>query len=418
MIRRILLGLALAVCAAPAAAQDAPALVEFYGDGAHAYFSGDIFEAHRLLTQAIESGIRDPRAYYFRAMTLLAMGRDTEAEADMQAGAYLEARAPSGSYDVDRSIQRIQGRDRLRLEKIRRQVRFAVEQERREEAARRYEQTQQREADVLRRHRPEEFDEGVQPAGGTAPSIPPVNSPQVGTPAPEAPPSGQTPQPAVNEQPAAEPAPALDPFSTDTPDIPGGVEEAPADAEPAADPFAPGGTAPDGGARDTGPSPFGEAPAEIPPPDASGGLSGSRTTSGGAPTSGQGGGIPADEVFGRLGQLLGRALSGGLGGSATVENASTGGVPVVPNDSPFGNSASGDDSTSPFGEEAPAAEGNPFGAGEDPFGADVPAGQQGDPFGEDSEAPAANDNPFGPNGEEADDDQAESAGGTGADSFN
>ncbi|MBN1851737.1 MAG: hypothetical protein JW829_03405, partial [Pirellulales bacterium] len=97
-------------------AQDPPEVVELYGNGVHAYFSHQNTKAYDLLTQVIEAGSKDPRAFYFRAMTLLRLGREPEGLLDMQVGATLEAEMTNSAYPVDRSLERIQGRSRRILE--------------------------------------------------------------------------------------------------------------------------------------------------------------------------------------------------------------------------------------------------------------------------------------------------------------
>ena len=87
----LLLGGVLAVCAAPARAQDA-FLGQVYGHGVHAYFSGDYPRAHELMTAAIDRGMRDPRCYYFRGLSYLMLGRPQEADADFTLGAKLESK--------------------------------------------------------------------------------------------------------------------------------------------------------------------------------------------------------------------------------------------------------------------------------------------------------------------------------------
>ena len=42
------------------------ALDELYGEGVHRYFSADLNGADQILTQVVDSGSQDPRAYYFR----------------------------------------------------------------------------------------------------------------------------------------------------------------------------------------------------------------------------------------------------------------------------------------------------------------------------------------------------------------
>lgn len=100
-----------------------PVLSAVYGQGVHAFYSHRHDDAFRLLTDAINNGYQDPRAYYFRGLVADAQGRSYEAEADWQAGAELEASGRING-DVGRSLARIQGSCRARLEKIRREAKI------------------------------------------------------------------------------------------------------------------------------------------------------------------------------------------------------------------------------------------------------------------------------------------------------
>lgn len=350
MIQRILIGVTLALGPAVVAAQDPPALVEAYGEGVHAYFSGSVFEAHRLFTDAIDGGIQDPRAYYFRAMTLLRMGRDVEAEADMEAGAHLEARAPSGAYAVDRSIERLQGRDRLALEKVRRRVRFEVEQQRRAEMAQRFEQTQRREAEVLRLERRPTYDEAVQLAGGSDRSGPGNDAPQspADTPDQEKLPADTATVDAPSTADAAGNA-NEDPFASETTDAPDETAAAPA--------------------VEVGQKVEGTKLLEI-----IGGIFGEVVEKnlpqtppipGGMPPFGPGAGPPGAVPLGE-GDPFGGDPFGGA--EPTAEPPQSGQVP------------------------APTTEDDPFG-GADPFGGNDAAPQEDDPFGAGAAAPDGGSNP-------------------------
>jgi hypothetical protein len=94
-----------------------------YGEGVQAYFHGDCSRAEQYLSGALEAASDDPRTYYFRALSLLRQGRIAEARGDMMVGAALEAQRP-GRYPVGEALIRVQGHDRLLLEKFRRQARL------------------------------------------------------------------------------------------------------------------------------------------------------------------------------------------------------------------------------------------------------------------------------------------------------
>jgi hypothetical protein len=65
---------------------------------------------------------QDPRLYYFRALSLLRMGRLDEARGDMMVGASIEAQHPQ-RFAVGKALERVQGGHRLMLERYRREAR-------------------------------------------------------------------------------------------------------------------------------------------------------------------------------------------------------------------------------------------------------------------------------------------------------
>ena len=100
-------------------------LAEVYGRGVHAYHSGRIAQSHQLLSMAIDSGLQDPRAYYYRGLAAYSSGRPEEAESDWKDGAAIEARGDFGG-SVGRALSRVQGTVRMELEMIREQARLAA----------------------------------------------------------------------------------------------------------------------------------------------------------------------------------------------------------------------------------------------------------------------------------------------------
>lgn len=99
-----------------------PQPAKLYERGVNAYFNGRAYEADTLLSEAIQWNSQDPRAYYFRAFSLLREGRVAEAQGDMLVGATLEAQSP-GRQAVGSALERVQGCDRLMLEQFRRNAR-------------------------------------------------------------------------------------------------------------------------------------------------------------------------------------------------------------------------------------------------------------------------------------------------------
>src|SRR4051794_33626202 len=138
----------LAFVATACPAQDAM-LEELYGRGVHAFFAGRMQDAFDSLNAAIGSGSRDPRAYYFRGLTLSRMGRPQEAIDDYHKGAELEMLGGE-PYPVAKSLERIQGPERTALEGHRRATRLAIHNTQSAAERVRYEQVKRAEADALR----------------------------------------------------------------------------------------------------------------------------------------------------------------------------------------------------------------------------------------------------------------------------
>jgi len=131
----------------PAVAQS-PVLSELYGEGVHAYFAHDYIKAYDLLTRAIDGGLNDPRAYYYRGLTAITTGRSEEGEEDFRAGAAIEARNASGP-SVGRALTRVQGTTRMMLERARTEGRLSAQTEMATETDRRYSDRRDAEANVL-----------------------------------------------------------------------------------------------------------------------------------------------------------------------------------------------------------------------------------------------------------------------------
>jgi hypothetical protein len=113
--------------AAPGAvlAQNIDLAGALYGQGVDAFISGRSADADASLSRAIAANPDDPRMYYFRSLSRLRQGRHSEARADMQAGADVEARQPT-RFDIGRSLERIQGPARLLLEQYRDKARLST----------------------------------------------------------------------------------------------------------------------------------------------------------------------------------------------------------------------------------------------------------------------------------------------------
>jgi hypothetical protein len=228
MNRRILIGagLILSFVLSPAKAQDS-VLGELYGQGVHAYFAGDLRTAHAFLSNAISQGSRDPRCYFFRGLTYASLGRPAEAQADYKTGSELEASNTERVYPVSDSLQRVQGRSRLQIERQRQMARLTTLTKSSKAQQARYEEMKRSEKDVLRN--PSRPAEAAGPGAIPAPMGGETSDPFAGAPAPA--PEKAPEKPAA---PATEPgAPApMDPFGT-TADAPSTDPAAPPATPPA-----------------------------------------------------------------------------------------------------------------------------------------------------------------------------------------
>lgn len=90
-----------------------------YGSGIHKFFSGCNAEAIQLFDAAIATNPNDPRPYYFRGLAKMNYGDQYAAQADFQMGAQMEAMGKRRSSTVSRSLERIQGSNRLCIEQAR-----------------------------------------------------------------------------------------------------------------------------------------------------------------------------------------------------------------------------------------------------------------------------------------------------------
>lgn len=210
------------------------------GLGMHAYHAGDYQRSYDDMSAVIEAGSRDPRAYYFRGLAALKLGRTDEAEADFTAGAARES-VGRGSWPVSRSLERVQGCDRLALERHRSRARLVAMQRDREAEATRYAPNSDA-ADVLRRRRPESIPPSVSgPRAEAEDAAEPVEELPAGKaaaePAAEAPdtsdPFGD--EPAAEDQPPAEDSEREDePVEREAAAIDGSADEKDQQAEAAA----------------------------------------------------------------------------------------------------------------------------------------------------------------------------------------
>lgn len=131
-------------------AQDS-VLNEMYGNGVHAYFSGQYADSYEYLSSAISAGSEDPRCYYFRGLSCLRLGRAPDAKIDFEKGAELETVDTDRFYDVSKSLERCQGRARAMLEKYRGAARVQAYQNLERQRFERYERIRRNEPNVILR---------------------------------------------------------------------------------------------------------------------------------------------------------------------------------------------------------------------------------------------------------------------------
>lgn len=123
MNRLRLFALSLCICLPSTLVVAQDPLDEIYGQGVHAYFTGNLEAAHDLFTQAIDSGSVDPRVFYFRGLTQAKQSGAGAGLADYEQGAQYEI---SGRkvVNIGKSLERVQGALRVELEKTRQQARL------------------------------------------------------------------------------------------------------------------------------------------------------------------------------------------------------------------------------------------------------------------------------------------------------
>jgi hypothetical protein len=201
---------------------DSLALANAYGTGVHAFYSGDLNRSIADLTSAIDGGTSDPRAWYYRGLAAWRLGRFDEAEADFREGAERET-STIGSWPVSRSLERVQGTERLRLERYRTRARVAALERDRALIRRRYVEIEDAQPEVLRQRRPlpaTPADDGV------------FAAPAERVPAPAAAPVEEPAEPAAEPAlPAEAPEPADSPFGESAPAADELQAEAPAEAD-------------------------------------------------------------------------------------------------------------------------------------------------------------------------------------------
>ena len=215
------------------AGDDQFAITASYGMGVHAYYSGHYQRSHEDFSGAIEAGSIDPRVFYFRGLAAIKLGRFDEAQADFAEGASKEA-AGWGGRSVSRSLERVQGPDRLRLEQYRVRARVVAIKTDREASKRRYGEQTTAEPNVLRQRRPAGIPAGedtptpattppddtnvfAEESEGPQPGKPTTPAGETDDPFGEPPAAEEMDEPPVGEKPAEAKSDTDDPFGDEKP---------------------------------------------------------------------------------------------------------------------------------------------------------------------------------------------------------
>lgn len=123
---------------------------DLYAQGVQAYFAGNSHRADTLLSEALAQNARDPRAYYFRGLARLRSGRRYEGEQDLRMGAAIEAGYRGRPLAMGHTLERVQGGDRLLLERIRREARQSYDVNQTANTQQRYQRTRDRSRQLTR----------------------------------------------------------------------------------------------------------------------------------------------------------------------------------------------------------------------------------------------------------------------------
>jgi hypothetical protein len=96
-----------------------------YGKGVHAFFDKDYSGAIDLLTQAEQLGSEDPRPYYFLALAHSRLKHNDKANEYFKKAAQFEWEGQAArDYNVSEALRRIQGNERLNIERYRTQAKL------------------------------------------------------------------------------------------------------------------------------------------------------------------------------------------------------------------------------------------------------------------------------------------------------
>ena len=89
----------------------------YYSLAKNSFTKNDFQNTIAYLTRAIDLNPRDPRFYVYRGLARKKQGMNVEAAQDIQIATSLESESPG--VNLSKAIERIQGPDRMWIEKIR-----------------------------------------------------------------------------------------------------------------------------------------------------------------------------------------------------------------------------------------------------------------------------------------------------------
>ncbi|HEV3416512.1 MAG TPA: hypothetical protein VG056_06860 [Pirellulales bacterium] len=220
---------------------DEAILDQMYGNGVHSYFGGDFSRTYESLSAAIRGGSRDPRAYYFRGLAELRLGRQPDAAADFEKGAELETADSNDRYPVSEALERIQGPIRATVEQYRENARAIALQRDLQQRQTVFDQQHSNQAALLRRDIPAAEltpapapDQAAKQPAATAAGPAAPKAAQAADPfnAPPAKPADETPDKAAAEKPVE----ATNPFGDDVGKKPAETPATPPAEKPAGKP--------------------------------------------------------------------------------------------------------------------------------------------------------------------------------------
>ena len=103
-----------------ASAQTESTAAQLYGRGTYAFNAGQYADAIVAFDQMEQAATDDPRVFFFRGLSHLRSGNEAAATTDFQTASKMELTVSGRSYSVPKALERIQGQDRILIERYRR----------------------------------------------------------------------------------------------------------------------------------------------------------------------------------------------------------------------------------------------------------------------------------------------------------